>query len=179
MNKLRIEVMASALLVLPMPAFADTGHAVIKGTTAHPEIEGEVTLTDTASGLLVQGSLKGANPGLHGFHIHEFGSCDDNGNAAGGHYNPQGTPHGNLVTDGPTAAHAGDLGNIKVAEDGSAAWLYTLTNLKLSAGPNAVAGRAFIVHEKLDDFGQPTGNAGGRIACGTIVIIKPQAPAAN
>ena len=34
--------------------------------------------------------------------------------------------------------------------------------------PHAVAGRAFILHEKQDDFGQPTGNAGGRIGCGKI-----------
>jgi Cu-Zn family superoxide dismutase len=25
-----------------------------------------------------------------------------------------------------------------------------------------------ILHEKEDDFGQPTGNAGGRIGCGVI-----------
>jgi hypothetical protein len=27
-----------------------------------------------------------------------------------------------------------------------------------------------VLHEKADDFGQPTGNAGGRIGCGTIQL---------
>jgi len=35
-------------------------------------------------------------------------------------------------------------------------------------GPYAVAGRAVIVHANPDDFSQPSGNAGGRIACGVI-----------
>jgi Cu-Zn family superoxide dismutase len=26
------------------------------------------------------------------------------------------------------------------------------------------------VHEKADDFGQPTGNAGGRVGCGVIAV---------
>jgi Cu-Zn family superoxide dismutase len=33
-----------------------------------------------------------------------------------------------------------------------------------------VGGRAIILHEKMDDFSQPTGNAGGRIGCGTIIV---------
>ncbi|MBI3291414.1 MAG: superoxide dismutase family protein, partial [Elusimicrobia bacterium] len=40
----------------------------------------------------------------------------------------------------------------------------------LSGSKYAVGGRAVIVHEKADDFGQPVGNAGGRIGCGLIVI---------
>ncbi|MBI2167628.1 MAG: superoxide dismutase family protein, partial [Candidatus Omnitrophica bacterium] len=42
--------------------------------------------------------------------------------------------------------------------------------LTLKEGEYAVAGRALILHEKEDDFGQPTGNAGGRIACGVIQL---------
>ena len=34
--------------------------------------------------------------------------------------------------------------------------------------PHSYLGRAIIIHEKKDDGGQPTGNAGGRIGCGVI-----------
>ena len=159
-------------LAAASPVSAANAKAVIQGTGNYPNLKGEATLTDTDSGLLIEGNLTGAPQGLHGFHIHEFGACDDNGNAAGSHFNPGNTKHGNLVQDGPQAAHAGDLGNIKVEPDGSAKWLYTIPGVTLTNGERAVAGRAFIVHEKPDDFGQPTGNAGGRIACGPILLTK-------
>jgi Cu-Zn family superoxide dismutase len=44
--------------------------------------------------------------------------------------------------------------------------------LKLS-GDNSIVGYAVIVHEKEDDLKtQPTGDAGGRIACGVIGVAK-------
>ena len=109
-------------------------------------------------------------PGLHGFHIHEFGGCGDSGKAAGGHYNPEGAMHGMLAKDGPHKAHAGDMGNITVDANGGATLETVLPNVHLTGGASSVAGRAVILHEKADDFSQPTGNAGGRIACGPIVI---------
>jgi Cu-Zn family superoxide dismutase len=39
-------------------------------------------------------------------------------------------------------------------------------------GQYAIGDRAFILHADPDDFGQPTGNAGGRIGCGTIQISQ-------
>ena len=44
--------------------------------------------------------------------------------------------------------------------------------LKFS-GENSILGRAVIVHEKVDDWSQPVGNAGGRVACGVIGVAKP------
>ena len=44
-------------------------------------------------------------------------------------------------------------------------------NLK-EGDPSSYLGRAIIVHEKQDDGGQPTGNAGGRIGCGLITEGK-------
>lgn len=163
-------LIALAFLAHAPYALAETAKAALRGTSLQPGLQGEVTLTDTESGLLIQGSLSGAPAGLHGFHIHEFGLCDDNGNAAGSHFNPKSTTHGNVIADGQEKAHAGDLGNLTVREDGTAAWLYTLPGLSLAKGPNPIAGRAVIVHEKPDDFGQPTGNAGGRIGCGAILV---------
>ena len=116
--------------------------------------------------------LTGVPPGAHGFHIHEFGSCADLGKAAGGHYNPTNTPHGDVLKSGPHHAHVGDMGNISANEKGEATLTATLKELTLSGAPHAIGGRAVILHEKEDDFSQPTGNAGGRIGCGTIVITS-------
>ena len=42
------------------------------------------------------------------------------------------------------------------------------SKLKLD-GPESILGKAVIVHEKADDYTtQPTGNAGGRVACGVV-----------
>ena len=42
-------------------------------------------------------------------------------------------------------------------------------------GPDGVVGHAVIVHSNADDLKtQPTGNAGGRVACGVIGIAKPE-----
>ena len=36
----------------------------------------------------------------------------------------------------------------------------------------SILGHGVVVHEKADDFGQPVGNAGGRLAVGVIGIAK-------
>lgn len=163
-------MLAAAVLSLAVSARAQTAVAKIKGTIEGSRVDGLVTLTDTAKGLHVSGRISGLPPGLHGFHIHEFGSCEDIGRAAGGHYNPMDSSHGHAVKDGIKKAHAGDLGNITVGEDGTAVIDAVIARVKVAAAKYAVAGRAIIVHEKADDFGQPVGNAGGRIACGVIGI---------
>jgi len=149
---------------------AAIGQALIQGTSAYPELSGEILLYETSAGLRLVGTLNNAHPGAHGFHIHEFGSCADDGQAAGGHYNPDGVKHGNLLTDGFEGAHAGDLGNVVVASNGTAVWEETFPGLSLSSGNYPVVGRSMILHADPDDFGQPTGNAGPRIGCGTITL---------
>ena len=149
-------------------AFAETGTAQLQGTTPGSTVQGQATLTDTPDGLQVIINVSGATPGSHGVHIHEFGNCADEGKAAGGHYNPAGSPHGFYPQDGPGKAHPGDMGNIEVQPDGSGMTTVVMPGVMVSA----VADHAIIVHEKIDDFGQPTGNAGGRIGCGVIVVTK-------
>ncbi len=149
---------------------AETGKAAVKGTAEGSAISGTVQFVDSKDGLKVSAVLSGVPAGTHGFHIHEFGSCAEAGKAAGAHYNPKGAPHGSAVHHGIKKAHAGDLGNITAGADGKATLEVSVKKLALASGKAAVGGRAVILHEKADDFGQPAGNAGGRIACGVIVL---------
>lgn len=130
------------------------------------EVSGTVTFTEVQGGVKIVGDFKGLKPGYHGFHIHEKGDCDsDDFMTAGGHFNPGNKKHG-----GPDAQerHAGDLGNLKALNDGTAHYERVDTVIKLN-GPDTIVGRALMVHSDPDDFvTQPTGNAGGRLGCGVI-----------
>lgn len=131
---------------------------------------GSVTFTQTgfSNPVQVMITVTGLPPGPHGIHVHDVGKCDPpDFMTAGGHFNPTGAMHGD-----PAGAshHTGDLGNLQVGTDGNGTHGATSTAMSLDSG-NAgyVAGHAFIVHANPDDLTtQPTGNAGGRIACGLI-----------
>ncbi|MBI3021054.1 MAG: superoxide dismutase family protein [Candidatus Omnitrophica bacterium] len=150
--------------------FAETGTVELRGTTEGSAVSGSAMLIDSPQGLEVTVEVMGVAPGKHAIHIHQYGACDDQGNAAGGHFNPDGAPHGFLPSDGLSKAHPGDMGNLDVGQDGNGLLTIRLPGVTLSGGAYGVGGRAIVLHEKVDDFGQPTGNAGGRIGCGTIVI---------
>lgn len=159
-----------SMIVRFTPLYAQKAAAQITPPSKDSALSGQVTFEDTLKGLKVTADLAGAPPGVHGFHIHEHGSCEDAGKAAGDHFNPDGRPHGDLAKDGFVKAHAGDLGNIEIAEDGTGHLELTLEGLTLQQGRYGVGGRAVILHEHADDFGQPLGNAGARIGCGLIQI---------
>ena len=167
MRKIALGIMF-VLLSASSLAYAASGKVIIKGTKDGSLVDGQVMLTDAVDGLKIFGDIKGVPPGKHGFHIHENGSCQDEGKAAGGHFNPDQMPHGLLSNDGFAHAHAGDLGNVEIGADGSGKIDTMLKGLTLSEGKYAVLGKSIILHEKEDDFGQPTGNAGSRIGCGVI-----------
>lgn len=130
-------------------------------------VQGLVNFKQVDGGVLITADVTGLTPGKHGFHIHEFGDCSSpDGSSAGGHFNPSGKKHG-----GPDHAerHAGDLGNIVADEKGNAHYERVDTVIKLN-GPDTIVGHSIIIHSNPDDFKtQPTGNSGGRVACGLIV----------
>jgi superoxide dismutase, Cu-Zn family len=169
--RLKTFATAATALFLISPAWAASGMARIIGTSEGSTVNGLLKLTDDGKGnLAVTGDISGLAPGLHGFHIHEFGDCSDQGKAAGSHYNPKGNPHGNVLKDGAAHVHAGDMGNIEADAQGMVQIKLVLPSLSLSGGKASAAGRAFVIHEKADDFGQPVGNAGGRVGCGPVVL---------
>lgn len=137
----------------------------VSGTVAFEEImEGTVRVTV---------DLTGVPEGVHGFHIHEFGDCSaDDGSSAGGHFNPIGTHH---AGPGDALHHAGDMGNLVAGPDEKVKTTMTFTSFTLSPGTTSAAGLAVIVHAKRDDLtSQPTGDAGGRIACGIVTLASTQ-----
>lgn len=142
----------------------------VMNPTEGSKVRGTVSLVKSGKGVRLTANIQGLAPGLHGFHIHEFGDCSSpDANSAGGHFNPADAPHG-----APNAEkrHAGDLGNIEADKTGQARLEVTDGMLKLE-GPESIIGRAIIVHAQPDDFKtQPTGNAGARLACGVIGIAK-------
>ena len=144
--------------------------ATARATLASPDGDamGEVTLTQTLTGVLITADVTGLSPGAHGFHIHGVGACSPDFKAAGSHFAPGGEPHGYLHEDGP---HAGDLPNIHAGEDGNARAEYFTAAVTLDAGADHSLfdedGSAFVVHADPDDY-LDVGSAGARIACGVI-----------
>ena len=121
--------------------------------------------------LAINVDLTGLEPGNHGFHVHENGDCGGSkADAAGSHLNPNGTPHGD-PKDAVQRHHAGDLGNVRAEDDGTAKqWLRT-EELQLQ-GPAGIVGKAIVVHTGDDDLkSQPAGESGEPIACGVIKAI--------
>jgi Cu-Zn family superoxide dismutase len=132
---------------------------------------GTATLAQAANGVLINIELTGLPPGGHGFHIHETGRCDPTTGfeSAGEHYAPGGHTHGYLVEGGP---HAGDMPNQFAGQDGRLRADVFNPNVTLYPGPLTLFdddGSALIVHANADDYrNQPSGDAGGRVACAVI-----------
>jgi Cu-Zn family superoxide dismutase len=148
------------------PAQPKTATATLQSRAEHP-IAGTVTFTESDGVVAIAARITGLSPGKHGFHVHDTGDCSavDFG-SAGGHFNPDGMQHG---APGAPSHHAGDLGNLEVGEDGSVTHAATSRRITLGDGTTSIIGRAVIVHENADDLTtQPTGAAGGRLACGII-----------
>ncbi len=131
-------------------------------------VSGTLSVATMGKGVHFTGTISGLAPGKHGFHIHEKGDCSaPDGTSAGGHFNPDTKPHG-----APDAAehHAGDLGNIEAAADGTVKVNMHVNGLTLGTETNSAKGKAIIIHAGVDDFTtQPTGNAGARQACGVVM----------
>ena len=131
-------------------------------------VTGTVKFTQIGDVIRITGEITGHTKGPKGFHIHEKGDCsDDKGMSTGGHFNPHKHKHG-----GPydPVKHAGDLGNLVFNDQGVSKINFTVGDISVSRDtPNGIIGRAVIVHAGVDDFTtDPTGNAGGRVACGVI-----------
>lgn len=130
-------------------------------------VRGLVMFHEKDGHVMVHAKLSGLKPNAeHGFHLHEKGDCaSPDGASAGGHFNPDGKPHGPQTA----AHHAGDMPALKADANGVVDQKFMLHGPTVAAGPASINGRSVIVHIAPDDYvTQPTGNSGARIACGVI-----------
>jgi Cu-Zn family superoxide dismutase len=169
--KLTPVVLLAAAAAVAAPAPATRAVAVLT-PLGGSGVSGTVTFTRVEGGVKVSAHLSGLGEGAHGFHIHEFGDCSAaDGTSAGGHFNPTAQPHG-----APTAAarHTGDMGNVTADASGNASLEYVDSHASFE-GETSILGRGVIVHAKADDLKtQPTGAAGGRVACGVIGVARAE-----
>jgi superoxide dismutase, Cu-Zn family len=131
---------------------------------------GQATLIQTPEGVRIAVSGFRLPPGVHGLHIHAVGVCQPpEFNSAGAHFNPAGKKHGLQSPDGP---HAGDLPNLTANAIGEGGVDVVNKLVTLGPGPNSLFGEngtTIIIHAGPDDMKtDPTGNSGGRIACGVV-----------
>jgi len=170
-----ILALAGAALAVgaPVLALASSGasHATAELRDAAGTVVGWADFTEDATGRLhVNVHVNGVSAGLHGIHIHAVGACSPDFGAAAGHHNPGAVVHG---LDTPTGGHAGDLPNLEVNTAGVGHLDATSDRASLSNGPTTIFdadGSALVIHAGPDDqVTNPTGNSGGRIACGVIV----------
>jgi Cu-Zn family superoxide dismutase len=146
---------------------------------------GTVTLSEAEGGVQLSVDVTGLPPGFHGFHVHSIGVCEpDSANpsdpsqtgdflSAGGHIGAGESDHG---------AHPGDLPVLYVPDSGTASMTAATEALTL-ADLTDDDGSAVMVHAAADNYANVperyapdgpdemtlnTGDAGGRIACGTV-----------
>ena len=155
--------------------WADAQTVTLNG--ADNQEAGTAKLLQIPNGVLVRLTLTKATPGTHAFHVHAVGKCEGpEFTSAGGHFNPTNKKHGLLSQEGP---HAGDLPNVVVPDSGAVTVETVIPHVTLKAGDHTLAdadGSALVLHTGADDYStDPTGNAGGRLACG--VVAPPQTAA--
>ena len=161
-------LLAASVSIAQAPKDPDHALAVLQSSDG--KVKGTIHFMGHGASVHVHGTISGLEPGKHGFHVHEFGDCSAaDFTSAGSHFNPTNDPH---AAPSEAKRHVGDMGNVEAKADGTAAVDYMDPKLAFT-GAKSILGRGVIVHAKADDLKtQPTGDAGGRLACGVIGIAK-------
>lgn len=191
-----IHLAISAMLLTAVAAVGVS--AVAEATTSNEAHPYTVTIRDVAGDMVgrlvlkpegyarsrLSVTVKGLAPGFHGFHIHSVGVCDPAAvDPATGKVSPFFTAGGHFDLTGSTHAnHSGDLPPLLVAQDGSGTASVVTDRFRLRQLTDA-DGSAVIVHALPDNLANiparysstgpdeatlRTGDAGGRVACGTL-----------
>lgn len=179
MSERKIEKLKRSFVMLGIVKFAlgmvcltsatvSLASSVTMNTTADKGVGksvGTIQISETPYGLLFTPHLKELTPGIHGFHIHEKPSCDNHGEAAGGHLDPHKT--GKHLGPYNNKGHLGDLPAIYVNADGTATLPVLAPKLKHLSD---VSKHSLMVHEGGDNYSDTPklGGGGARMECGVV-----------
>lgn len=153
-------------------AYSATNTASASATLAKADgtTVGSAVFTQRKDGVWLKVDVTGIEPGKHGIHLHTVGQCKaPDFSSAGGHWNPMHKMHG---LESPQGAHMGDLPNLDVDAKGKGKLEALIHGATLDSGAMGLLdsdGTALVVHAAPDDNRtDPSGNSGGRMACGVV-----------
>jgi Cu-Zn family superoxide dismutase len=137
---------------------------------ASGRVMGSATASQIGDSIRIRVDGRNLPGGAHGAHIHQTGVCAAPDFAsAGPHWNPTERKHGK---DNPAGMHHGDLPNVLIGANGEGSLEYTIPGGRLTDGGAAMLdgdGASIVIHATADDYRtDPSGNSGGRIACGVF-----------
>lgn len=155
----------------PTPKPAESKEAQAEIINSQGAKVGKAKFRQEQDGVKVKIEVLSLPEGKHGMHIHAVGKCEvPDFTTAEAHFNPEKKKHGLENEEG---AHAGDLPNLEVSEEGEGKAEFILKGVTLESNKSnsllQADGTAIVIHEKEDDNqSDPSGNSGTRIACGVI-----------
>ena len=135
----------------------------IHGGRDYPDLHGIVKFYQRKYSTLVVAEIMGlpvpigrCEKAIFGFHLHEGIACTGKDfSDTKGHYNPESCSH---------PYHAGDMPPL-FGVNGFAFSAFMTDRFRVAD----IIGRTVVIHANTDDFtSQPSGNAGEKIACGTV-----------